>query len=72
METVCKQANCVACVHECWSNHLKFPHATGLPETVWAAAVPANYDRVVTTLVDDVYGDHEYMVSLKIFESPDA
>lgn len=27
-----------------------------------AAAVPASYERKVSTLVDDVYGDHEYMV----------
>lgn len=33
-----------------------------LPETVMAAAVPASYERKVSTLVDDVYGDHEYMV----------
>ena len=35
----------------------------GLPETVWAAAVPANFDRKVAALVDDIYGDHAYMVS---------
>lgn len=37
---------------------------TELPETVFAAAVPASYERKVSTLVDDVYGDHEYMVRL--------
>ena len=35
----------------------------GLPETVWAAAVPMNYDRKVEELVEDIYGDHNYLVS---------
>ncbi|KAK9798896.1 hypothetical protein WJX73_003434 [Symbiochloris irregularis] len=34
-----------------------------LPETVMAAAVPASYERKVSALVDDVYGDHEYMMA---------
>lgn len=35
---------------------------TGLPETVWAAAVPMNYDRRIEDLVHDIYGDHMYLV----------
>ena len=35
---------------------------TGLPEPVWAAALAANWDRKVKDLVDDIYGDHNYMV----------
>ena len=35
----------------------------GLPETVWAAAVPMNYDRKLEELVEDIYGDHVYLVS---------
>ena len=34
----------------------------GLPEPVWAAALAANWDRKVKDLVDDIYGDHRYMV----------
>ena len=37
--------------------------AAGLPETVWAAAVPANYDRQICELIEDIYGDHMYLVS---------
>ena len=35
---------------------------TGLPETVWAAAVPMNYTRRLEDLVQDIYGDHMYLV----------
>lgn len=41
----------------------------GLPETVFCAAVPANYNRVITELLDDVYGDHEYMMAKDEAES---
>ena len=34
----------------------------GLPATVWAAAVPQNYERRVSQLVEDIHGDHAYMV----------
>jgi Domain of unknown function (DUF3783) len=34
----------------------------GLPEAVFAAAVPRNYDRAVAALVDEVYDDDETMV----------
>ena len=37
---------------------------TDLPEPVWAAALAANWDRKVKDLVDDIYGDHNYMVLL--------
>ena len=30
---------------------------------MWAAAVPANYDRMLGTLIEDIYGDHQLMVS---------
>lgn len=33
-----------------------------LPEPVWAAALAANWDRKVKDLVDDIYGDHNYMM----------
>ena len=36
---------------------------SGLPEPVWAAALPVNAERPVGQLVDDVYGDHAVMVS---------
>ena len=39
---------------------------TGLPEPVWAAALAANWDRKVKDLVDDIYGDHNYMVCCSI------
>ena len=29
---------------------------------MWAAAVPANYDRKLGALVEDIYGDHQLMV----------
>ena len=29
---------------------------------MWAAAVPANYDRSLGALVEDIYGDHQLMV----------
>lgn len=35
----------------------------GLPPTVWGAAVPANYQRTVNVLLEDIYGDHNLMVS---------
>ncbi|KAK9902767.1 hypothetical protein WJX75_005500 [Coccomyxa subellipsoidea] len=35
---------------------------SGLPPTVWAAAVPANYQRTVSTLLEDIYGDHNLMM----------
>ena len=41
--------------------------AAGLPETVWAAAVPANYDRQICELIEDIYGDHMYLVSAAAF-----
>ena len=34
----------------------------GLPRSMWAAAVPANYDRALGALVEDIYGDHQLMV----------
>ena len=36
--------------------------AAGLPEALWAAAVPQNYQRRVCQLLDDIQGDHSYMV----------
>lgn len=39
----------------------------GLPETVWAAAVPANYDRRICDVIEDIYGDHMFLVSNTIF-----
>lgn len=42
-----------------------YPSA-GLPETVWAAAVPMNYGRRVSDLVHDIYGDHAYLVHLPL------
>ena len=36
----------------------------GLPRSMWAAAVPANYDRKLGTLIEDIYGDHQLMVSI--------
>ena len=33
-----------------------------LPEPVWAAALEVNWGRKVADLVDDIYGDHAYMV----------
>ena len=36
----------------------------GLPRSMWAAAVPANYDRSLGALVEDIYGDHQLMVRL--------
>ena len=38
-----------------------------LPEPVWAAALAANWDRKVKDLVDDIYGDHRYMVGCTEF-----
>lgn len=37
-------------------------HASGLPEALWAAAVPQNYQRRVSQLLEDIHGDHSYMV----------
>jgi len=34
----------------------------GLPEPVWAAALAANWDRKIKDLVNDIYGDHNYMM----------
>lgn len=34
----------------------------GLPEPVWAAALAANWDRKISDLVHDIYGDHRYMM----------
>jgi len=34
---------------------------SGLPETVWAAAVPMNFTRRLEDLVEDIYGDHMYL-----------
>ena len=31
---------------------------------MWAAALAANWDRKIKDLVNDIYGDHNYMVSL--------
>ena len=30
---------------------------------MWAAALAANWDRKIKDLVNDIYGDHNYMVS---------
>jgi len=35
---------------------------TDLPEPVWAAALQVNWDRKVSDMVDDIYGDHAYMM----------
>jgi hypothetical protein len=43
--------------------HSPSPVLVGLPETVWAAAVPMNYTRKLEDLVEDIYGDHLYLVS---------
>ena len=37
-----------------------------LPEPVWAAALQVNWDRKVADLVEDIYGDHAYMVRLSL------
>ncbi len=34
---------------------------TGLPTTLWAAAVPMNYERPVRDLLQDIAGDDAYM-----------
>ena len=34
----------------------------GLPPTLWAVAVPMNYERPVKDLLEDIAGDHEYMM----------
>ncbi len=34
-----------------------------MPEPVWAAALAANWDRKISDLVHDIYGDHRYMVT---------
>lgn len=39
------------------------PH-TGLPRSMWAAAVPANYERQLGALIEDIYGDHQLMVDI--------
>jgi hypothetical protein len=36
---------------------------SGLPQPVWAAAVPNNYERVVSELVAEVHADNAAMVS---------
>lgn len=36
----------------------------GLPRSMWAAAVPANYGRGLGALVEDIYGDHQLMVRI--------
>lgn len=33
----------------------------GLPATVFAAAVPKNYDHIVRELVDEIHNDHAYV-----------
>lgn len=35
----------------------------GLPETLWGAAVPKNYSKVMRDLIGEMYGDYDYMVS---------
>ncbi|CAL5225992.1 g8794 [Coccomyxa viridis] len=40
-------------------------HDSGLPRSMWAAAVPANYDRSLGALVEDIYGDHQLMMQLE-------
>ncbi|CAK0783974.1 hypothetical protein CVIRNUC_007177 [Coccomyxa viridis] len=40
-------------------------HDSGLPRSMWAAAVPANYDRTLGTLIEDIYGDHQLMMNLE-------
>ena len=39
---------------------------------MWAAAVPANYDRTLGTLIEDIYGDHQLMVSASDIYSQQA
>jgi len=34
---------------------------------MWAAAVPANYDRKLGALIEDIYGDHQLMVRRSAF-----
>ena len=41
---------------------VSFTDCAGLPRSMWAAAVPANYDRSLGALVEDIYGDHQLMV----------
>jgi len=36
---------------------------SGLPDTLWGAAVPNNYHKVLRDLVEEMYGDHDYMAS---------
>ncbi|CAL8466395.1 g5931 [Coccomyxa elongata] len=38
---------------------------SGLPPTVWAAAVPANYQRTISVLLEDIYGDHNLMANME-------
>ena len=37
--------------------------STGLPDCAWAAALPVNAERLVGKLVQDIYGDHQHIVS---------
>jgi hypothetical protein len=37
---------------------------SGLPDTVWGAAVPNNYAKRVRDLVEEVHRDHDHMVRL--------
>lgn len=46
----------------CYITVLMLDYLADLPEPVWAAALAANWDRKVKDLVDDIYGDHNYMV----------
>ena len=34
----------------------------GLPATLWAAAVPMNYERPVRDILEDIASDHAYMM----------
>ena len=38
------------------------PGTVGLPETLWGAAVPKNYSKILRDVVDEMYGDYDYMV----------
>ena len=40
----------------------RLPCCTGLPPTLWGAAVPNNYGKNLRQLVEEMYGDFDHMV----------
>lgn len=65
--------NCgVIILHELEYRPLKqiWYHAD-MPETLWGAAVPNNYHKVLGDLVDEMYGDYDYTVRCPHFTRPD-